>query len=104
MPKYIFAYHGGGKPDTPEEGAKVMAAWEAWLGGMGDACVDMGAPVGLSKTVSADGVAENGCAHPLSGYTTVAAADVAAAHELARGCTILDGRPGPHDRAHTLEM
>lgn len=104
MPKFIFAYHGGGKPETPEEGAKVMAAWEAWLGGMGDACADMGAPVGMSSTVSADGVADNGGANPLSGYSVVSAADMAAACELAKGCPILEGGAGTIEVAEIMEM
>ena len=60
MPEFIFAYHGGGMPDTPEEGAKVMAAWQAWYGAMGDAVVNGGAPVGMSKTVTNSGVADDG--------------------------------------------
>ena len=31
MPKFMFIYHGGGRPETPEEGEKVMAAWGAWM-------------------------------------------------------------------------
>ena len=73
MPDYVFAYHGGGMPETPEEGAKVMAAWQAWYGGMGDALVNPGAPVGMSKTVSSGGVADDGGANPLSGFTVVRA-------------------------------
>ena len=46
MPKYIFAYHGGGMPETPEEGERVMAAWQAWFADMGEAVVVPGAPVG----------------------------------------------------------
>ena len=30
MANYIFAYHGGKMPETPEEGERVMAAWGAW--------------------------------------------------------------------------
>ena len=104
MPKFIFAYHGGGKPETPEEGEKVMAAWMAWLGGMGEACVDMGAPVGMSQTVSADGVADNGGSNPLSGYSIVEAADAAAAVEMAKGCPILDGGEGTVEVAPIMEM
>ena len=52
MSHFIFAYHGGNRPDTPEEGAKVMAQWEAWFKEMGDAVVNPGNPVGMSKTVS----------------------------------------------------
>ena len=37
MPKFLFAYHGGSIPQTPEEGKKVMAAWTAWMGGIGSA-------------------------------------------------------------------
>ena len=31
MTKFIFAYHGGGVPETPEEGAIQMAKCQAWL-------------------------------------------------------------------------
>ncbi|WP_299847162.1 YciI family protein [uncultured Roseovarius sp.] len=104
MPKFVFAYHGGGKPETEEEGAKVMAAWQAWLGCMGDGCVDMGAPVGLSKTVSAEGVADDGGSNPLSGYTIVEAADIDAAVAMAKGCPILDGGAGTVEVAPIMEM
>lgn len=104
MPKFIFAYHGGGKPETEEEGAQEMAKWQAWLGGMGGACADMGAPVGMSKTVSAGGVADNGGANPLSGYTIVEAADIGAACNMAKGCPILDGGKGTVEVAPIMEM
>lgn len=104
MPKFIFAYHGGGKPDTPEAGEKVMAAWQAWLAGMGDSCIDPGAPVGLSKTVSANGVADNGGANPLSGYSIINAADEAAALRMARGCPILQDAGGTVEVAPIMEM
>ena len=104
MPRFIFAYHGGAMPETEEEGARVMAAWQSWLEGMGEGCIDMGAPVGLSKTVSADGVVDNGGANPLSGYTIVAAPDVDAACEMARGCPILEGGKGTVEVAPIVEM
>ena len=104
MPKFIFAYHGGGRPETPEEGAEVMAKWQAWLGGMGEKCVDMGAPVGMSQTVSADGVADNGGANPLSGFSIVEAADATEASEMAKGCPILEGGMGTVEVAPIMEM
>ncbi len=104
MPKFIFAYHGGGRPETEEEGAKVMAAWQAWLGGMGEHCVDMGNPVGMSKTVSAGGVADDGGSNPLSGYSIVEAADIDAAIGMAKGCPILDGGSGTVEVAPIMEM
>ncbi|MGB7244972.1 MAG: YciI family protein [Sulfitobacter sp.] len=90
MPNFIFAYHGGSMPETPEEGKAVMAKWEAWMGGMGDAMTHPGAPVGMSKTVDAKGVADNGGSNPLSGFTLVEAADMDAATELAKGCPICE--------------
>lgn len=38
MPKFMFIYHGGSAPESPEEGEKVMAAWDAWMSGMGKPC------------------------------------------------------------------
>ena len=28
MSNYVFAYHGGKMPESPEEGAKHMAKWK----------------------------------------------------------------------------
>lgn len=104
MPDIVFAYHGGSMPDTPEEGAKIMAAWQAWLGGMGDALVNPGAPVGMSKTVSANGITDDGGANPLSGFTVVKANDIAAACELAKGCPMVVAGSGSVEVAQVHEM
>lgn len=90
MPNYIFAYHGGKMPETPEEGAKVMAAWNAWYGGMGDNLQNGGGPLGQSHTVSKSGVVEDGGANPISGFTVISAASYAEADKLAAGCPIID--------------
>lgn len=90
MAKFIFAYHGSSAPETPEDQERVMAAWGAWFGKIGPALADPGNPVGLSKTVSASGVAEGGGPNPLSGYTVVNADDIDAACAMAKGCPIID--------------
>ena len=79
MTKFILAYHGGPGSMTPEEGQAHMAAWKAWMDGMGDAVVDRGLPVGKSKTVSADGVADDGGSNPLSGISIIEAKTIEAA-------------------------
>ncbi|PLS20057.1 YciI family protein [Neptunicoccus cionae] len=89
MPNFLFVFHGGKMPDTPEEGAREMEAWQQWYADMGEAVVDGGAPVGKSKTVSAQGVADDGGSNPASGYTIVSADSIDAAVELAKGCPIL---------------
>ncbi len=102
MAKYIFAYHGGAAPESPEEGAEVMAKWNAWLGGLGDAVVDGGNPAGPSKTVSASGVADDGGANPISGYSLVQADSIDQAVEMAKGCPIMDH--GTVEVAEAMDM
>lgn len=104
MAKFVFAYHGGGRPETAEEGAKVMAAWGAWMAGIGADLLDGGCPVGLSKTVKLDSVDDNGGANPISGYSLVAAADMDAAIAIAKGCPILVGGMGSVEIAEAIEM
>ena len=104
MPKFMFIYHGGGRPETEEEGQRVMAAWMSWLDGMGDSVVDGGNPAGLSKTVTASGIEDNGGANPVSGYTLVTAADIAAACAMAQGCPILENGAGTVEVAEAMEM
>ena len=91
MARYLFVYHGGSAPESPEEGAKIMQAWQDWMGGMGDKVVDGGAPVGMSQTVSGSGVDANGGPNPASGYGIFAADSDAEAAEMAKGCPIIDG-------------
>ena len=44
MTNFVLAYTGGKSGDTPEEQQAIMAAWTAWLGGLGDALVGAGNP------------------------------------------------------------
>ena len=89
MARYIFVYHGGKAPSDPAQIEKVMAAWRKWYGGMGDKLLDGGGPAGKSSTVSSAGVADNGGANPVSGFTLIEAPDQAAANRIASGCPIL---------------
>lgn len=104
MPNFIYAYHGGKKPDTPEEAAKGMAQWEAWFKDMGDAVVNPGNPVGMSKTVSGSGVADDGGANPLSGFTIVSAGDMDVAVAMAKGCPMVADGNGSVEVAEIMEM
>ena len=104
MPKYVLADHGGSMPETKEERGKVMAAWGAWMGGLGDALVDGGNPVGQSATVNADGsISQDGGSNPLSGYSLLNADNQEAALKAASGCPILQ-RGGSVEVAEAIEM
>jgi len=104
MAKFMFVYHGGGMPDTPEEQERVMAAWGAWYGSMGDAVLDGGGPAGMSKTVSASGVTDDGGANPVSGLTIVEAVDQDAACEMAKGCPMVVDGNGSVEVAEVIQM
>ncbi len=104
MPKYVFAYHGGKKPESQAEGEKVMAEWGAWFETLGSAIVDPGNPVGQSMTVSSSGVSADGGANPLSGYTLVNADSLDAATEMAKGCPMVKDGSGQVEVAEAMEM
>ncbi len=87
MAKFVYIYTGGGMPDTDEESARVMAAWQDFLGGFGDKLVDMGAPFGASQAVNGNGATK------ATGYSVVAADSLADAVEKAKACPIFE-RPG----------
>lgn len=104
MPKYIFAYHGGKAPESPAEGEKVMEKWKSWFGSMGDAVVDGGHPLGMSKTVASGSVADDGGANPISGYSLVNATDMDAAVALAKGCPMVVDGDGSVEVAECFDM
>ena len=104
MPNFIFAYHGGRKPESPQEGEAMMDAWRAWFGTMGASVVDPGNPVGLSKTVSSSGIRDDGGANPVSGYTIVSADTIDAAVDLARGCPMVTDGSGSIEVAEVIDL
>lgn len=101
MTKYVIAYRGGRKFATPQDGADYMARWKGWMGGLGDAVVDPGMPLGAGKLVSAAGVADRG-ADLLTGVSIVSADSLDAALQMARGCPHLDH--GTIEVAEVMEM
>ena len=97
MAKFVYIYTGGGMPESEEEGARVMKAWQGFLGGFGDKLVDMGAPFGASQAVKGNGALE------ASGYSVVAADSLADAVERAKACPIFD-RGGNVEVYEAIEM
>lgn len=89
MAKYLLAYHGGGIPETPEQQAEVMAAWEAWYAALGASIVDGGAPTMPITTIAADG-STSSSSNPVTGYTVVTADSKDEALAKASGCPIRD--------------
>jgi hypothetical protein len=86
MARYFLAYiGGGGMAPTPEEQEKVMAAWGAWMGGLGPKLVDGGAPVMPKTSVSGPGTSE-GTKSGFGGWSVVNVDSLEDAVEAAKGC------------------
>ncbi|MFT6024887.1 MAG: hypothetical protein ACI9PY_003021 [Ascidiaceihabitans sp.] len=104
MSKFLLAYHGGTSPETPEEGAKAMAAWTAWFEAIGPNVVDGGNPVGKSITLDGNGVTPDGGSNPVSGYSIIQAGDMAGAIEIANGCPIITTHGGTIEIAEIVDI
>jgi hypothetical protein len=86
MSKFIYIYKGPATPMdqfTEEQSAAQMAAWGAWMGKVGPALIDGGAPFGARTSIVDDGTTAE--ASDLQGYTIVDAADLNAAKALTEG-------------------
>jgi len=95
MSKFIYIYNGPATPMdqfTEEQSAKEMAAWGAWMGKVGTAMVDGGAPFGGRAAVSDDGSAA--APSELQGYSIVEAENLDAAKALAEGHPFLSEGQG----------
>ncbi len=91
MANCLLVFKGGSVPETEEEQQAVMSAWGAWFATLGEAVIDPGNPFGGSMTVGPDGTATDGAGSELTGYTVLAAENLAAATEMAKTCPILAG-------------
>ena len=87
MTKFLLVYHGGNLPTTKEEGEKVMAAWGAWIGGLGSALTDPGNPTGAAKVVAPGGkVGDPDRTSRATGYSILEAASLDAAVAAVKTC------------------
>ena len=73
-----------------------------WVGGIGDALVNPGTPLGKPKTVSSGGVSDDSGPNRLTGFSIVKADSMDAALEMAKGCPFLEF--GTVDVAEVMEM
>jgi hypothetical protein len=93
--KYQLLYRGPATPMedfTPEQSAEQMKAWGDWMGRVGPAMVDGGAPFGQRTAVSDDGTSP--APGDLNGYTIVEADSVDGARALTDGHPFLSEGKG----------
>ena len=95
MSKYLLLYRGPATPMedfTPEQSAEQMKAWGDWMGRVGSAMVDGGAPFGQRTAVSDDGTSP--APGDLNGYTIVEADSIDGARALTDGHPFLSEGKG----------
>jgi hypothetical protein len=95
MSKFIFIYHGPANPMdqfTEEQSAREMAEWGAWMGKVGTALVDGGAPFGARAAVYDD--CSTASTSDLHGYSIVEAENLEAAKALGQGHPFLSEGEG----------
>ena len=86
MSKFIYLYRGPARPMsefTAEESAQQMKAWEEWMGRIGSALVDGGAPFGPGAAVKDDGATT--APSDQNGYSIVEADSLDRARGLLKG-------------------
>jgi|SRR5439155_5919461 len=94
MADYLLLYSGGAMPETEEEQAMVMKAWDSWMHDLGSTLKDGGNPFtpGAAKKISSGGsVSEGSVAPTASGYSIITADSLDDAVEKSKGCPVLQG-------------
>jgi hypothetical protein len=93
--KYLLLYRGPAtqmEDFTPEQSAEQMRAWGEWMGRVGSALVDGGAPFGQRTAVSDDGTSP--APSDQNGYTIVEAGSLDSARALTDGHPFLSEGKG----------
>jgi len=86
MSKFLYLYRGPATPMedfTPEQSAEQTRAWGEWMGRVGSALIDGGAPFAARSAVSDDG--SSAAASDQNGYSIVEADSLDAARALVDG-------------------
>lgn len=86
MSEFIFTYHGGKKPSSPEEGAELMKKWKAWEEDLGSALIKPGSPVGKTKLIGSTGLLDQESSNPISGFSILKAENMEQAIQLLKTC------------------
>jgi hypothetical protein len=93
--KFLYLYRGPAtamEDFTPEQSAEQARAWGDWMGRVGSALVDGGAPFGSRSAVADDGAATE--PSDQNGYTIVEAESIDAARAMVEGHPFLSEGKG----------
>lgn len=84
MERFMIAYYGGNQPRSKEEGMAQMEQWKSWVRSLGDAIVNPGTPLPISKLVTSSSVEDDHDPDSMKGFAVVQAENVDAAVKIAQ--------------------
>ena len=90
MQNFMIAYYGGNQPSSKEEGMAHMEKWKSWVEGLGDAVVNPGTPLPVSKIVTSSSVEDDSNPNSMKGFAVVKAESIEAAIEIAKSDPFLE--------------
>jgi hypothetical protein len=90
MENFMIAYYGGNRPASKEAGMAQMEKWKAWVAGLGEAIINPGTPLPVSKIVTASSVKDDNDPDSMKGFAVVKAENIEAAIEIAKSDPFLE--------------
>ena len=87
MTRFVIIYRGDGRP---EDGAAHMTRWRDWMGGLGGALIDPGAPFSRARLIDSNEVSDSVGPDRAAGYSIVEIESLEKATEIAMKCPHLD--------------
>lgn len=84
MERFMIAYYGGNQPRSKEEGMAQLEQWKSWVRGLGDAIVNPGTPLPVSKLVTSSSVEDDHDPDAMKGFAVVQAENIEAAVKIAQ--------------------
>lgn len=84
MPNFMIAYYGGNQPKSKEDGAVHMDRWKNWIMSLGDAVVNPGTPLLVSKIVTSSEIRDDSDPNAMKGFAIVRAENMDAAIKIAQ--------------------
>src|SRR5260221_4789585 len=101
MSNYVFSYYGEPTFKSPEEGANYKAKWQAWVGSIGDALVNL-YPMGMQKKVSSSAVSDNGGLDSFYGVSFIKTHNIDVAFKILKAFPHLEH--SSHDVSQAIQM
>lgn len=84
MTNFMIAYFGGKQPTTKDEGKAHMEKWRVWIKGLGDAVVNPGTPLPISKIITSHTVEEDNDPNSMKGFAIIKAETIEEAVKIAQ--------------------